>query len=274
MTGRSDWEGRTGRKWADEWRRTDRSFAGLTDRLLHRARGEPFKHALDIGCGAGELSLALARDRPDAQIDGIDISEPLVAVARERGSRFANVSFTLADAAGWIPETGSPDLLASRHGVMFFDDPVASFAHLRAIATPHARLLFSSFRHRDENAWASGIAGLLPPEVQSIPAPGSPGPFAFADTGHVESILEAAGWGEIAFEKVDFAYVAGAGRDPVSDALTYFLAIGPAAAAAAELGIAERAAFIERLEEYLGRHRDGSIVALGAAAWLVSARAR
>ena len=84
MTDRSDWEGRIGRKWADEWRRTDRSFAGLTEHLLRKARGGSLDRILDIGCGAGELSLALAREHPDSTVVGIDISEPLIAAARER----------------------------------------------------------------------------------------------------------------------------------------------------------------------------------------------
>lgn len=273
MTGRSDWEGRTGRKWADEWRRTDRSFAGLTEHLLRKARSAPIRRALDIGCGAGELTLALAREFPDSRIDGVDVSAVLVAAAQERGSNLGNARFALADAADWTPEGNAPDLLISRHGVMFFEDPVAAFSHLRGIAAPSARLIFSSFRDRRENLWASGIAELLPEGALTIPTPGEPGPFAFADRGHVEHILLAAGWRELAFEKVDFAYVAGAGGNPVSDALTYFLAIGPAAAAAAELDQTERTAFLARLEHFLEGHRDGSIVALRAAAWIVSARA-
>lgn len=273
MTDRSDWEGRIGRKWADEWRRTDRSFAGLTEHLLRKARGGSLDRILDIGCGAGELSLALAREHPDSTVVGIDISEPLIAAARERGGNLSNVSFTLADATTWESGGRGPDLLISRHGVMFFDDPVAAFSHLRSVADQKGRILFSCFRDRRENQWADGIAALLPTGVQSLPEPGAPGPFAFADPAYVGGILSSAGWRDIQFEKVDFAYVAGAGGDPVSDALTYFLAIGPAAAAAAELEPAQRSVFIDRLEGFLAEHRDGSIVALQGAAWIVTGRA-
>lgn len=273
MTDRSDWEGRTGRKWADEWRRTDRSFAGLTEHLLRKARGGPLDRILDIGCGAGELSLALAREHPESSVVGIDISEPLIAAAHDRGGNLPNVDFALGDAATWVPDGQGPDLLISRHGVMFFEDPVGAFGHLRSVAHAKARLLFSCFRDRRENQWADGIAALLPPGAQSLPAPGAPGPFAFADPADVEGILSSAGWRDIQFEKIDFAYVAGAGGDPVSDALTYFLAIGPAAAAAAELDPEQRSAFIGKLERFLTEHRDGSIVALQGAAWIVAARA-
>ena len=60
-----DWSGSTGESWAAEWQRTDRSFGGVTERLLARTRGLDFRRAVDIGCGAGELSLALARSRDE-----------------------------------------------------------------------------------------------------------------------------------------------------------------------------------------------------------------
>ena len=84
MTDKTEWQGRIGQTWAAEWRRTDRSFTGLTDVLLGQASARPFRRALDIGCGAGELSLALARGHAGAEVVGIDISAELIAVARER----------------------------------------------------------------------------------------------------------------------------------------------------------------------------------------------
>ncbi len=273
MTERRDWEGRTGQKWAQEWRRTDRSFAEVTQRLLDAARRGPVQRVLDVGCGAGELSLALAREHARARILGIDVSESLIDVARERGDHLRNADFDVADAATWSAPDFAPDLFISRHGVMFFSDPVAAFANLRAQAASGARLVFSCFRDRRDNPWASRIADLLPDGTLAPPEPGAPGPFAFSDPSHVEGILIAANWLDVSFNQVDYAYVAGAGGDPVDDALSYFLTIGPAAAAAAELDPDERSAFVDRLETFLAGHRDGSIVALPAAAWVVSASA-
>lgn len=268
----SEWQGRVGQKWAAEWRRTDRSFSGLTDRLIARASSRPIKRALDIGCGAGELSLALARGHSEAEIRGIDISQELVAVARQRAENLPNARFEVADAATWPGEGFAPDLLVSRHGVMFFSEPVQSFAHLSRIAAPNARLIFSCFRDVSENSWASSIMRLLPPGMAEEPQSMVPGPFAFADRDTVSDMLVRAGWHDVAFEAVDYAYVAGAGEDPVEDALSYFLQIGPAARAAAELEPVAQEAFIERLRQFLASHLDGSLVILGAAAWIVSAR--
>ncbi len=269
---RTDWEGNVGRKWATEWRRTDRSFAGLTDRLLASASAGPVTRALDVGCGAGEVSLAIARNHPEAEIVGLDISEDLVEAARERGSHLANVSFLLADASDWRGSHFSPDLVVSRHGVMFFADPIAAFTNLAKSAAGGARLVFSCFRDRSENPWAERIAALLPDGAEQPSPPGAPGPFAFADRDHVQGILAAAGWTGISFEPVDFAYVAGTGDDAVEDAVSYFLAIGPAARAAAGLTDDARAEFLARLRHYLAGEAQRSLVAFPGAAWIVSAR--
>lgn len=272
MTDASEWQGRVGESWASEWRRTDRAFGPLTERLLARRREASFAHALDVGCGAGELTLALARARPEGSVVGVDISPQLIAVARERGVNLPNADFVEADAAAWQPQEGAaPDLLISRHGVMFFDDPAAAFGHFAAIAAPGARLLFSCFRDRAENPFFMEPARLLP-HPEPLPAPDAPGPFAFADAARVEALLTAAGWREVRFEAHDFPMIAGVGEEPIADALAYFTAIGPAARAVRELEAGERARFLERLRGLLQRHVREGIVTLRAAAWIVSAR--
>ena len=273
MTETSEWTGRVGTAWAEEWRRTDRSFGALTDRLLDPASLGAFAHALDIGCGAGEVSLRLAEGDPQAHVLGVDVSLELLDAARARSARVANVRFAEADAATWrAPADERPDLLLSRHGVMFFADPTAAFAHLRGEAASSARLRFSCFRSRQDNEWAVALAAGLPPP-QEAPDPHASGPFAFADPQRVEAILTAAGWREVAFERADYAMIAGEGDDAIAEALTYFQRIGPAARAMAELPPGARETTRERLRAMLAEHCHGGQVSLPAAAWIVTARA-
>jgi SAM-dependent methyltransferase len=270
--GADEWKGRTGDSWAAEWKRTDRSFGVLTERLLQRARNLACDVVLDIGCGAGELSLALARMRADTRVTGVDISPQLLEIARDRARNLGNVTFELADAGVWQPgESLAPDLLVSRHGVMFFDDPVAAFTHLRGIAAPDADLLFSCFRTWEENPVFRSVTRLLPIEVPP-PAPGAPGPFAFSDRTYVEGVLTAAGWRNVAFEPYDFAMVVGAGADPVEDAASYFTSIGGAARASRELAPPARESFIERVRELARANLREGIVSLRAGVWIVTAR--
>jgi SAM-dependent methyltransferase len=271
MTTVMDWRSQVGRSWAQNYALTDRSFSGLTQVLLERVAHAGGHSVLDIGCGAGELALAIARQRPDAKVIGVDVSYDLVAVAQERGAALRNLRFVEADAATWAEPGFAPDLLISRHGVMFFPDPVAAFANLHEIAAPGAKLLFSCFRKLGENPWAGGLARLLglPPAAD----PTAPGPFAFADPARVESILRQAGWQEVGFEPVDFAYIAGHGDDPVEDALQLFRRIGPAAPYLRSMEGEARAAAEDLIRGWLADHRSGNLVALAAAAWIVSAQA-
>ncbi len=268
MTQGMDWQGGVGRSWAENWQLTDRSFAGLTQQLIDRIARRGGEAVLDIGCGAGELSLAVSRRLPKARVVGVDISADLIAAARERG-RNANAEFVEGDAAALQMPGFAPDLLVSRHGVMFFADPVAAFADLHANAAPEANLVFSCFRSRGKNYWASGIAGLL--NLPDPADPTAPGPFAFADPEHVGKLLSAAGWQRINFEPVDFAYVVGMGDDPIADALGFFKRIGPAATALREMDGPVREAALQSITSWLGEHRSGDLIAFGAAAWIVTA---
>ncbi|MFC3097537.1 class I SAM-dependent methyltransferase [Alteraurantiacibacter palmitatis] len=269
---KSDWQGGQGQTWAAEWRRTDRSFTAVTEKLLQRLRGLAFAQVLDIGCGAGELALAVARGRAPVRVIGVDISPQLVGAARDRGANLANASFELADAAQWeAPQGFAPQLLMSRHGVMFFEDPVAAFRHLAALADSGAHLLFSCFRSPAENPFFADIARLLPQPLPPAP-PEAPGPFAFADRARVAGILQTAGWEAVAIDPFDFPMIVGAGDDPVSDAVDYFANIGPAAKAAQAMTDEERAAFFNRVGQLARANLADGLVAMPAAGWIVSAR--
>ncbi|WAT18040.1 methyltransferase domain-containing protein [Aurantiacibacter sp. MUD11] len=271
MVDKSEWQGRSGDTWAAEWRRTDQSFSRLTERLLERTREYSFDRVLDVGCGAGELSMAIARGRPRVQVKGVDVSPQLVEVARQRAENLANVEFVLSDAAVWEgDETTAPQLLVSRHGVMFFDDPPAAFANLARQAAPGANLIFSCFRPVKENPFFTEVMRLLP-EAPPPTAPDAPGPFAFGDRDRVEAILRAGGWSDIAFEAFDFPMIAGVGENAVDEAVTYFSRIGPASRIAAEMDEASRDRFLGRVRDLAQRNCTEGVVALRAAAWIVSA---
>ncbi|WP_294337695.1 class I SAM-dependent methyltransferase [uncultured Sphingomonas sp.] len=302
MTSPTDWTGRVGDVWAAEWRRTDRSFADLSRHLdaaiLAAAPDGPFR-ALDIGCGAGGTSLALATTRTDATIIGVDLSTSLVDVANDRliravlsrgripgaicgssdapwdrpapehGGAVGNVTFLAGDALDLATVHAPFDLLYSRHGVMFFDDPVAAFATLRHAAVPGARLIFSCFRNWSANAFATA-----PAEALGLSPPGSgPGPFAFADRDRVAGILAGAGWRDAHATPVAFAYRAGGGTDPLGDALEMLQRIGPAAAALRGMADGDRGAAIDRLRGVIDRYRTTDAVDFPAAAWIWSAKA-
>lgn len=270
MTSGKEWRGGVGDTWAAQWRETDLSFSELTPALNAAVldMAPDTGRAIDIGSGAGGTSIALALARPGLQVTGIDLSERLVATARERGAGIPNLRFEVGDATQLA--AGAADLLLSRHGVMFFDDPVAAFTTLRKAITPHGGFVFSCFRARELNRWAaeivSGVTDGAPPSLSS-----GPGPFAFADPSHVHAVLEASGWqGEE--RPVDYAYKAGEGDSALEDALAFFARIGPAARALKTLEGQAREKAEARLRVVLENRFQDKVVAFPAAAWIWSCR--
>lgn len=268
------WNGKVGETWVRMQERMDRALTPVTGALLSLAAPAPGEHVLDIGCGAGETTLALdAAVGEEGSALGLDISAPLLDRARQRAEELqSKAGFVLADAATWNEEAGF-DLIVSRFGVMFFDDPQAAFANLHGLAREGGRIVFACWQPASENLWATlplqVLAHLLP--AQPPADPHAPGPFAFADPERVAGLLESAGWQDVAFHELPFAMVVGEGEDPVAAAVHFNLRIGPAARAVRDAGIEEAAKPL--LAEALGGwHRDG-VVALPGAVWLVTARA-
>ncbi len=278
MTTAAEWSGPVGDTWADRHVDTDRSFAELSVKLdaaiLAVAAGIAGR-AFDLGCGAGATSIALARARPDLAVTGIDVSADLVRAARERTRTIPNVDFAVADLnADASLVVRDADLLCSRHGVMFFADPVAVFAALRSGVRPGTPLIFSCFQAPSLNPWAGGLVAALTGVASSPPAGYAPGPFAFADPGFVAAMLAKAGWHADDPEPVDYRYIAGEGENPVAAAIAFFRRIGPVAAALKAAPEDAHGALLDTLEALLRARCEGGVVAFPAAAWIWRATAQ
>ncbi len=213
------WNGPGADMWVTRQARMDAALAPVTRALLAHAAAAQGERVLDIGCGTGETVLALADAvGPGGHVTGIDISEPMLGLARTRATGHENITLALADAASWQPPQ-PVDLLVSRFGVMFFGDPVAAFRNLRACLAPAGRLRFACWRPAADNDWVRIPRQALAPHLPPAPPadPGLPGQFAFGDAGRVADILTQAGFTAPTFTKCDFPMPIG--RD-LDDAVT------------------------------------------------------
>jgi SAM-dependent methyltransferase len=266
------WNGRVGQRWAAQQERIDWNLAEVTEAVIPFARAKPGEHILDIGCGCGTATLMLARAvRPNGSVAGVDISAPMLAVARARAhSGQADIPFIEADASAYDFQP-TFDLVFSRFGVMFFADPFAAFANIHKAVAPKGRLAFVCWRSMPENMWAAApfaaAKHLLPP--QEAPDPYAPGPFAFADGARLTDILSRAGFHDVALTKFDGAMNMG---DTAAEAANEALNIGPLARAAAELDDAARAKILDVVATAMQKFATPRGIAPAAACWLVSAK--
>lgn len=265
------WNGLVGQKWARLQDKTDLMLNNITDHLLPFACAKPGERVLDVGCGCGSTTFRLAMAvQPNGSVAGVDISAPMLDVARARSQAMnADIPFLLEDASSYDFQPVF-DLVFSRFGVMFFDDPVAAFKNIRTALAPKGRIAFVCWRDFKENPWAFApyIAAkpFLPEQPQTDPH--APGPFAFADADRLKGILAQAGFSNIRIEKLDTTSSMGADADQAADEA---LNIGPLSRAANELPEETRQKIRAVAKEALAKFQTPAGVAPGAACWLVSA---
>ncbi|HSG91729.1 MAG TPA: methyltransferase domain-containing protein [Pseudomonadales bacterium] len=263
------WNGQAGLTWVEAQDRLDAMLAPISRQVLERAAAQAGERVVDIGCGCGDTTLALAAT--GAAVWGIDLSAAMLARAKARAAGIAHVGFTRADAA---TRAFTPDheLLFSRFGVMFFEDPVAAFANLRTALTADGRLCFVCWQAPRENAWMA-IAGraVQPflPEPETPPDPRAPGPFAFADPAYVTGVLTDAGFVDVALEAITpVLHLA----DDLDAAMRFQGEVGPVARALSELEGPQREAALDAARTALAAHMTDAGLDLGAACWIVTAR--
>lgn len=265
------WNGRAGETWAALQDLLDRQIRPLGDRALAALAPAPGEAVLDVGCGCGDSALALAAAvGPTGRVLGVDVSRPMLEVARRRAAEagLAQAAFAERDAAAaWEPAF---DAIYSRFGVMFFADPTTAFRHLRGALRPSGRLAFVCWRPLAENPWmevpVAAAAPLLPPLPPMDPE--APGPFAFARRERVAHLLAEAGWRDIQLTPFDCPI----GGYALAEAVRLALRVGPLGMALAQAPEAKDRVK-DAVRDALAAYDTADGVRLPSATWIVTARA-
>jgi ubiquinone/menaquinone biosynthesis C-methylase UbiE len=269
------WNGPGGQHWADRQQTQDIVLAPVADILIDCAKAKAGERVVDVGCGAGATTIALAQKvGPTGRVLGVDISAPMLARARQIAQAGMPIEFVLADATVYPFEPASFDLLASRFGVMFFAQPALSFANSRRALRPSGRLAFACWQEPRDNPFFMAPLQAVYKHVPKLPqlGPEDPGPFSFASEARVNRILSEAGFAGVAMEPYDLSLDIAVGRG-IDAAVEASLEIGPAARALQEQPPDVRAAATNSIREALAPFVRGQTVPLGASIWIVTARA-
>jgi SAM-dependent methyltransferase len=274
---RARWNGIDGEFWTREQDSLDAMLAPITGPLLAFAAPVAGTTVIEVGCGCGSLAMELARAvGPAGRLVAVDLSEPMLAVAKERLRAFANATCVLGDAAELPFQDLNAELITSRFGVMFFGDPVAAFTNLATGLVAGGRLRFACWRPIDENPWLRLPLQAVYEHVPRLPPPGpeEPGPFAFGDTDRVTRILTMAGFTTPTFTPLDVSIELAPGGT-LDDAALQATGTGPARRALEGQPDKVRADAIESIRRAFASYNSDTGVKLPGGVWLVGAeRAR
>jgi SAM-dependent methyltransferase len=264
------WNSVAGCAWVDAQDLLDRVFRPLEDLLVEAVAGSGGR-VLDVGCGTGATTVAVARALgAKGDCVGIDISEPMITAAQGRAEREGTAArFVHADAQTYAFEVWSFDTIISRFGVMFFDDFVRAFANLRRAATGDAELRMAVWRSAEENPFMTTAERRAAPLVPHMPVrqPDAPGQFAFADWRRVHRILEESGWADIDIQPIDVPC-----SFPEQELVRYFTCFGPLGRIFHEVDEQTRAQVIEAVRPAFDPYVHGAEIRFTAACWMVGAR--
>jgi len=237
----------------------------------------PGEKVMDAGAGFGDTAIMLAkRVGPSVHVDAIDCCDAFLDYGRHDAAAqgIDNVDFIEADIQ-FTPFRPVYDLVFSRFGTMFFENPVAAMRNMRRGLKPGGRFTIIVWRDIADNPWLGAAKAVA---LQHLPQPGAdartcgPGPFSMADQELVAAQMQAAGYGDIVFERVDAPVRMG---DSVEDAIGFQLALGPAGEVyreAEDKAAEKHDALVADLAGLIEPHVAEDGVYMASSSWVVSAR--
>ncbi|MEW6472404.1 MAG: class I SAM-dependent methyltransferase [Actinomycetota bacterium] len=272
----ADWAGERAQAWASVADRLEAQIEPVSDLLFAAAQPAPGERVLDVGCGRGSTTRRASEVvGPTGEVVGLDVAANLIEEARQFPHDGSAIRWMVADAQRAELPPAHFDLILSRFGVMFFDDPITAFGNLARATAPGGRLCVAVWQIRDRSEImqrpldvAAEVAArqgfpleLLPPDA---------GPCAYGDAAVMEEILVESGWSDARFTPHQLDMYAG-GPGPVSGAVEVALTLGPLQLALAEAPPGLIDAIRDALTTDLATAHDGVGVKLGASVAIVTA---
>jgi SAM-dependent methyltransferase len=267
------WDGPDGAYWVAHQARFDAAIEPHHAELMAAAAIAPGERVLDIGCGNGRTSRDAARAAGEGgAVLGVDLSGPMLGKAEQlaKDEGIGSIRFEQADAQVYPFEAGAFDVVISRFGVMFFEDPVAAFANIAAAVRPGGRLAMLVWQSPAANEWMSSIrAALAMGRDLPAPPPGAPGPFALADTANARRILTEAGFTDVGFAGSEQPFNVGSDTD---DGYVFVSGLQPVLLMLEDLDDATKAQGLDNLRATIAAHETADGVVFRSAAWMLTAR--
>jgi ubiquinone/menaquinone biosynthesis C-methylase UbiE len=236
-------------------------------RFMAATRIGPTDRVLDVGCGAGQTTREAARLAVSGSVLGVDVSESMLERARRLSAAAGidNVFYELGDIQVHPLPLEYFDVVNSRFGTMFFEDPIAAFRNIARAARPQARLVMLVWQAHERNQWSTALQAALSTDTTSS----RQDPFSLGDPATASGILEAAGFSDVGFEDVQEPVFYGANVETALDIVCSMRTVNDLLTA---LGASAKERARTRLRALLAAHAGCDGIEFDSRAWLITAR--
>jgi len=221
-------------------------------------------HWLDVGCGTGSLSMAIAAHADPASVVGCDPAEPLLAFARER-SRDGRVEFVAAEIGSLPRRPGGYDGMTSLLALNFFPDLEAAVREMKSVAAPRGTVSACVWDYAEGMGFLRRFWDAASAVDASARDLDEGRRFPVCRPEALTTLFRGAGLEDVRCERIEIATRFAS----FDDFWRPFLgATGPAPSYVASIDAERRVRLERQLDESLPREPDGAI-ALSARAWAV-----
>ena len=267
------WNGVGGKRWAAAQKQMDAVLAPFAEVLLDAAELPSAGVVVDVGCGCGATTLMVKDRAPGATAIGVDVSGPMLEVAREQAAmRGLDVRFDQADAATASVGKGQVDRVISRFGMMFFDDPLAAFTNFHHWLRPDGLMVTLVWDAIEHNPWLTSLLQIVRRHFEApAPPPDAPGPFSLSNSAKLDAMLQEAGFKAITQRSVNIPMRV---EGSIDEVLAFFRDRGPVLTAIEELDELTRDVLLADIRSFVVDLYDGTGLSLPSRSRLVRARTK
>lgn len=197
--------------WQAWWETFERGAQKVSDKLVELAEIKPGDRVLDIATGIGEPAVTAAkRVKPNGKVVATDIAPQMIAIAKSRAKSLgldSIMEFRECDAEKLDYPKSTFDAVLSRWGLMFLPNLPMALTTIRQFLTAGGRLSAAVWSTPSKVPMLDLAFSTVRKQINApAPPPGTPGPFALADTEALEMSFSKAGFKDIRVQTLPITF--------------------------------------------------------------------